>query len=38
MPLPALFAISLLGDAISIVGGLLIFALLLLLVEGLDRV
>jgi hypothetical protein len=38
MVLPTLFGISLLGDAISIAAGLLIFVVLLMLVEGLDRV
>ena len=38
MDLPTLFGISLLGDAISIIVGLVVFAALLALVEGLDRV
>lgn len=37
MLLPTLFAVSLLGDAISIAAGLAVFALLLLVLEGLDR-
>jgi len=38
MDLPALFAISLRGDAFSIVAGLTVFAVLFLIIEGLDRV
>lgn len=38
MDLPTVFGISLLGDALSIAVGLLIFVVLVLLVEGLDRV
>lgn len=35
---PTLFAISLLGDAISIAAGLTVFAVLFLVIEGFDRV
>ena len=38
LDLPTVYGISLLGDAISIAVGLVVFAALLVLVEGLDRV